>query len=137
MSNDWKLKTAELTEEQFDDRDKMMEPFFITGPTDDDWFGGVRHYSDLDAATLKQLIAKGYADPEERQNRAPSIGEILEVIDRCPELTAHGYVVSRDRDDARISIEGVEGNCPLDDALFFREADEFSYQNGEFYCWYD
>lgn len=137
MDNDWKMKTAQLTEEQFNDRDEMMEPFFDGSPYGADWVGGIRHYRELDAKTLTQLIEKGYADPDENQNCAPTIGYILTVLKEHSDLTAHGYVVSRDRDDARISIEGVEGVCDLETALLFRNADDFSYQNGEFYCWYD
>ena len=130
----WKLKTAELTTEQFDDRDSIMEPYLsvVRG-----WSGGVCHFDGLDADTLQLLIDKGYADPEERQNIAPTIGEILEVMRAEPELRAHGYLVSRERGDARVSVEGVEGRCELDNALKFRLADEFTFDNGDFFCWFD
>jgi len=131
----WKLKTAELTEEQFNERDRIMCRYMSGGYAE--FFGGVEHYTGLDLATLKLLIEKGYADPKDQQNCAPSIGEIVKVMERNPGLTAHGYWVSRERDDARISVEGVEGPLKPEFLPMFKHADDLQYDGETIYCWFD
>ena len=134
----WKMKTAELTEDQFDERDAIMSKYRrMEAPFNGSFCGGVCYYTDLDLKTLELLVEKGYADPEERQNSAPSIGEIMDVMRRNPGLTAHGYYVTRERDDARISVEGVAGIIDPNDLGIFRGADEFDYDGKDFYCWFD
>lgn len=36
-------------------------------------FGGIRKFDNLDVETLGKLLEMNFADPEERQNLAPSI----------------------------------------------------------------
>ncbi len=129
------MKTAELTKEQFDERDEIMSRFEIQ--TFGHWWGGIKRYMDLDVGTLEKLIEKGYADVDEKQNEAPCIGGFLELMKQYPTLKAHGYWVTRERDDSRISIEGVEGKCPSDIAMLFKHADDFEYKDGNLYVWYD
>lgn len=130
------MKTAELTEEQFDERDEIMSRF-ESYTKDLGWRGGVRYYKDLDYKTLETLIEKGYADPDEKQNAAPCIGGFLELMKQYPSLKAHGYWVERERGDSRISIEGVEGVCPPEIAKLFKHADDCIYENNSLYVWYD
>ena len=131
----WKLKTAELTEEQFDDRDRIMCRF-IKGDRAEFW-GGVEHYSGLDVHTLMELVDKGYADEKDAQNSAPTIREIMIAMLGNPGLTAHGYWVSRERDDARISVEGVEGPLKPEFLPMFKHADDLQYDGETIYCWFD
>lgn len=131
----WKLKTAELTEEQFNDRDRIMAKFMKGSYAE--FLGGIEYFRGLDVDTLKELVDKGYADPEDAQNSAPTIREIMAAMDANPELTAHGYWVSRDRGDARISIEGVEGTIDPGYVGIFRHADDFEYDGSYIYCWFD
>ena len=131
----WKLKTAELTKEQFDDRDRIMSRFIRGGYAT--FRGGVKHYSGLDLDTLRILVDKGYADPNDGQNSAPTIKEIMEIMAANPGLTAHGYYVSRERDDARISIEGVEGPLKPEFLQTFAHADDLQYDGEHIYCWFD
>jgi hypothetical protein len=63
-----------------------------------------------------------------------------------PEVRAHGYVVSPDRDDYRVTIEGLE--CPefkltedsfglyINFVKLCRHADELEI-NSELYSWWD
>lgn len=112
--------------------------------------GGCCWFNDLHLDKLSLLIDLHYANPKDCQNYAPSIMEIKEFLQEM-ELrgfigwTAHGYAVSPDRDDYRISIEGVEfrRSFPMTEeerVLFenvFGGADEFVY--GDFYAraWFD
>jgi hypothetical protein len=102
------------------------------------------HFEGLSAKDLKRCIAKGWADPKDCQNSAPSIGDILEFLVANPSFKAHGYVVTPHRDDTRISIEGViaEGapRAEVDAYIeMFRQADEFEFDSNGGYCraWYD
>jgi len=141
----WKLKTAELTQEQFDDRDEMMRPFLRVGfrseytgrSVEEISRGDIVRYEGLELDTLRELVEKGYADPMDRQNSAPNIKEFIELMQANPGLTAHGYVVSRQRDDARISIEGVEGPLRPECLHMLSRADEIEYDGETVYCWYD
>lgn len=136
---DYRLETAKLTEEQFDERDSIMDAFVPERYKAYGWSGGVKPYQGLDLKTLKMLVEKGYASSNERQNAAPSIKGFMEIMERNPDLKAHGYFVERTRDDARISVEGVEGKCAPEDARKFKRADDYTYSSktGELYCWYD
>lgn len=106
------------------------------------------YYAGLTAEGLKLLIEKGYADPEDRQNSAPSIGEFLEFMKAHPRFGAHGYIVTPERDDYRVSVEGLSCcGADIEDIVAFTNeyahADEFSIdqsEEGEGYvcrCWYD
>ena len=106
-------------------------------------WGGIRHFNGLNYKSLCILIGTGFADPEERQNESPSIREIAAFMMKYPAFTAHGYTVSFDRDDYRISIEGVDGseaelnNVQMikDFIELFGNADELNADN--LYCWFD
>lgn len=134
-----RIKVVKLTEEQYDERDSIMNKFVPERYMGYGWSGGIKHYENLDYDTLKYLIEKGYANKDDCQNSCPSIGTIFEVMERNPGLTAHGYFVERERDDDRISIEGVDGPCSKEDAKIFEDADDYiyDYEDGELYCWYD
>lgn len=106
--------------------------------------GGVRRFECLSAKGMEQLIALGYADPDERQNDAPSIQQIFEFCKKHPEFTMHGYAVECKRPDCRISIEGVEGMSSLysqdaerDFLKLFKDADELIFDEDQAYCWFD
>ena len=105
-------------------------------------FGGIRKFDNLDVETLGKLLEMNFADPEERQNLAPSIQEIYEFMRKYPKYKAHGYAVSDEREDYRISIEGVEKGEPhesidefQDYMNVFRFSDTFDYHT--MFCWFD
>ena len=102
-------------------------------------------YRGLNVGTLQILLDAKFANPDETQNEAPCVQEIYDFMSKYPEFTAHGYLIGLERDDYRVSIEGVEGEAKSDQALqefidIFREADEFEIKiTGNRYCrcWYD
>lgn len=110
------------------------------------YMGGIRRYSNLDVATLNYLIAMGFADPQDKQNEAPTIEEFLQFLEKHPKFTAHGYVVSSEREDYRLSVEGVQCetmgdvldvNDVADFGDMFHDADEFEVTPTFAWCWYD
>lgn len=106
--------------------------------------GGIEHFDNLSADTLQTLIDEGFADPDDTQNNSPSLQEILDFIREYPDFKAHGYAVSPERSDYRVSLEGVEGTVyrPSDAFSAFVEtfdgADTFEIsKSGNCYAWYD
>ena len=87
-------------------------------------------YRELNVGTLQILLDEKFANPDETQNEAPSVQECYDFMRKYPEFTAHGYLIGKERDDYRVSIEGVEGEAKSDQALqefidIFKYADEF------------
>ncbi len=111
--------------------------------------GGIARYEGLNAERLGQLVAEGFADPEECQNDAPSIGKFLAFMRREPRALAHGYVVSPQRSDCRVSVEGLrlsftENDDGKERARLTRAftnmcagADEFRVDSDTLYAWWD
>ena len=99
----------------------------------------------LTAKGMATLISEGFADPEDAQNSAPTFKEIMDFVEVHPDFTAHGYIVTPERDDYRVTVEGVEGwtdDCEEERAFakMFRCADEYECdERGDGYCraWYD
>ena len=108
------------------------------------YFGGVRHFKGLAADKCKTLIDNNLLSPNDSQNDSPTAEEMYEYIRCYPECTCHGYAVSPDRNDYRISLEGVEFNgrdveldMVIDFVNTFRYADELTVDRNSLYCWYD
>lgn len=110
--------------------------------------GGIKPFSGLDASGLERLIAEAFIDPAARQNHSPTAAEFLRFMRRWPQTTAHGYAVSRRREDYRVSIEGIEcrlAAVPACDAdrlraefeLFCRGADEYHATDDTLFAWWD
>lgn len=99
-------------------------------------------YDNLTGDALDTLIKEGFADEDEQQNSCPCIREINAFLHAHPNFTAHGYIVTPERSDYRVSIEGVSGTeCCLEDTedfiRLFRRADDFTINGDECYCWFD
>ena len=110
----------------------------LTGAESED----CKRFSDLDYTTMCELMEKGYLDPTDTQNFAPSAGEIKDFLATHRNFTAHGYIINNDRADRRISIEGVEGIANTAEELeqftdLFSGADEFTATLDGCYCWFD
>lgn len=106
-------------------------------------YGGTLHYEGLTVGTMKELMDQKFLDPEERQNSSPTVQEIYDFMCTYPGYTAHGYTVSADRDDYRVSVEGVmkpeQAATPEECQAFlrlFENADELRVE-GYMYCWFD
>ena len=122
-----------------DQRDMILfgEPY-----DEEKYLGGIRSFEGLTAEEYRKLYAIMAIDPNDSQNSAPTAREIYEFIDEYPGFTAHGYAVSPERDDHRISFEGVEGMYKTTEELeaffnLFRFADNFTAGDGYAYAWFD
>ena len=103
--------------------------------------GGIERFEAMGVDTLRTLFEEKFIDPETQWNGSPKEGEFLEFLEKHPSFTVHGYVVSPDRSDCRVTVEGVyKGSDPTYEELvdlvkYFRLADEFDLSVG--WVWYD
>lgn len=105
--------------------------------------GGVRHFENLSLATLEKLVAQGFINLDDQQNDCTTVQAIPGFMRTYPDYTAHGYTVSIDRRDYRVSLEEVakdrEADTPEELKGFielFRFADDLCVE-GEIYCRFD
>ena len=85
----------------------MMRSSFVY---QDRYIGGTRHFEHLKPVVMRELLRLGFADPNEKQNDAPSLREFGDFIASIPEnvdVELSGYAVSREREDHRVSINGI------------------------------
>lgn len=114
----------------------------LVGVNEKNFFGGCASFSGLTYTTLKKLVDKGYADPEDNVNGSTTLGEYLEFLKTHPRFRVHGYIVSNEREDRRVTIEGLAGgNVTQDDLYDFialeRHADEFEATLSYCRSWWD
>jgi len=109
--------------------------------------GGICHFENLTLTMLNKLIENRFVDLDDKQNyNAPTIREYWELLKKYPDepITLHGYIVSPERDDYRISIEGLKGESRNTDFIRDFRALCVRHPCGEIiiscnyqYCWYD
>lgn len=109
-----------------------------------DWsYGGCIHFKNLNNENFNLLAMENFIDPYDSQNDSPTADEFREFINKYPEVTAHGYAVSPDRYDYRVTIEGIEyygivsKEMLIDFINLCRYADEFIIEDDMLYCWFD
>ncbi len=102
------------------------------------YLGGVRHFECMRLEYVKELIEKGYLDPEDQQNFSPTAKEMIafvEALDHSEDWLFEGYAVSPDREDCRVTLDGLYCDNPMDISYddmvdfvnFARLADEFRF----------
>lgn len=109
------------------------------------YLGGSRSFDKLTLGQIKKLEALGVLDMDDAQNDCPTVGEIIEFLrERTTNgWYAHGYCISPERNDFRISFEGVGKETKpsyqdlIDFTEMFRLADEFNVNENGLWCWYD
>lgn len=124
------------TEEQDKERCKLV------GVDTKNFFGGCASFSGMNYKTLQELVDKGYADPEDNTNGSTTLGEYLEFMKEHPRFKAHGYVISNDREDRRITIEGLEAKrVTIKEMVAFTDLDRMAdeFEATQLYCrsWWD
>lgn len=103
----------------------------------------IMSFSQLTGEKCKELMDENFADPEDRQNEAPSFKEFTEFCLKYPKVTAYGYVVNPNREDYRVTIEGLDykgktsKQMIIDFTSLCEDADDFVANNDELFCWYD
>lgn len=124
------------TEEQDKERRELV------GVNDKNFFGGCASFSGMTYNTLQKLVDKGYADLEDNTNGSTTLGEYLDFMKEHPRFKAHGYIVSNDREDRRVTVEGLEaGQVTIKEVEDFinldRYADEFEATQDYCRSWWD
>lgn len=107
--------------------------------------GGLRYFDELTISQINQLEEAGIIDREDAQNDSPTAGEMIDFLRerKTDGWYVHGYCISPDRADFRITFEGVgKKTAPskqdiIDFSMMFRFADEFSANSKALRCWYD
>ena len=109
----------------------------------DKYLGGICRFERLSLKNLELLIDNKFIELNQCQNNSPTTEEILEFMKKYPKYTAHGYAVSLDREDYRVTLEGVEKNTSAeskeeleDFTKLFHLADDF-ITDSYMYCWFD
>lgn len=91
------------------------------------------------------LIDEGFLDENDSQNESPTAREFVDFMAKHKEITAHGYAVTPDRSDCRVTIGGLEsnyaGNAEVTTVVDFvnlcKYADDLTITPTSLYCWYD
>lgn len=108
-----------------------------------------RHFEGLSLETAEALIKQGFLDLKETQNESPTVGEFIIFAQDHPDadFKFHGYVVGPEREDCRVSFEGIEGisdkiskDTMVDFSKMFMKiypADDVTIEKDKLYCWYD
>lgn len=108
-----------------------------------EYLGGCQSFKGLTLSQLNLLLDENFIDPEECQNCSPDTMEFKAFLEMYPEVTLHGYIVTPNRHDYRITIEGLEYEGEVSKEMLgdfidrFRFADDFSYGDEYLYCWFD
>lgn len=120
------------TEEQDKERRELV------GVNDKNFFGGCASFSGMTYNTLQKLVDKGYADLEDNTNGSTTLGEYLDFMKEHPRFKAHGYIVSNDREDRRVTVEGLEaGKVTIKEVEDFIQLDRYAdeFEATQDYCW--
>ena len=110
--------------------------------------GGIEKFSGMTLEALCALVEGHFVALGERSNGSPTVGDFKKFMERHPNdgVTAHGYLISPERKDYGLVIEGLEARSPnrdfrADFALTFENADEMECEmendTARQYCWYD
>jgi hypothetical protein len=115
-----------------------------------DWdndLGGAYYFDELTVEQLEQLVNQQFADPAERQNFSPTLGDFLAFAQTQKskgfEFTFEGYVISPKREDYRVSIDGIQfqGDCSYQVITDFHaiayNADELDIDPTFIRAWWD
>jgi hypothetical protein len=122
-----------------EERELLISPYYTSDS------GDLRQFKRLPLEVLQKLIDGGFVDMDE-WNDCPGVDSLfLPYLEKHPSYRAHGYVISADRDDTRVTVEGIESSGPLSGAdikefiYTFKAAgaDEIGHMNGVLGCWFD
>ena len=122
----------------FDAVVRIIEPFF----SDPSWMGGIREFKGLTPSLGRWVLDLWPELREDRQNFAPSFEEMLDWAGE--EGTVGGYVVEFEREDCRVSLDGltvrVDDKESLVDLLVATQPDDTYWvdEEGQFlHLWWD
>lgn len=127
-------------------RDLVLKGFYVGNA----YVGGTKRFSKLPLSLVELMIEEGHISPEDKQNNAPSVKELVafakQMRDKGYDFYFSGYVVSPDREDYRTSIDTIyikyyfDNNNHINNRViskFFENADEKDIEQGSMRFWYD
>ena len=88
-------------------RDQKTRDKVIWGDVEVSYTGGICNFKILTLEQLEGLIEGNFINLFERQNNSPSVEQFREFLKKHPDMVAHGYAVGLEREDYRVTIEGV------------------------------
>lgn len=109
----------------------------------------IRRFKGMSIVTAEALIAQGFLDPKETQNDSPTVREFIDFAKEHldADFKFHGYVVGPEREDCRVSFDGIESSKDeisketlLDFVKTFLvkyHADDMDVNDDWLMCWYD
>lgn len=68
---------------------------------------GIKRFEEIDIKILETLLVQKYINPSDSQNASPTAKEFFQFMCEYPSVKSYGYAVSPERDDYRITIEGI------------------------------
>ena len=106
---------------------------------------GVLHFSHVSVDVVRQLVAEGLLDLQDRHNDSPTVGEMLAFCSGEDEAIwfFHGFTVRPDQVIGRVSLEGFESfTAPMPERIeeflrFNRYGETEVSEDGACWCWYD
>jgi hypothetical protein len=119
-------------------REMLLAPY-----SEQSEFGGIRYFRGVPLKVLQQLIDHRFVEMGPWNDCGGVAALFLPFLKAHPDCTAHGYAVSPERPDCRVTIEGIEKAGELtkeeviDIANAFRGADELEITSDYVRCWYD
>jgi len=106
--------------------------------------GGIYSFRDMSVGTFDALLKNGFIDLYGRLYWSPTIAQFRVFAEKYKDedMRFTGYLVSPDREDYRVSIEGIVANSlnqqfMQDFKMLFMMADEFECRDGYQRCWFD
>jgi len=129
-------------------KDYIKRDMIIFGGYDrKSYMGGCKNFH-CSYATMEKLVEENFIELDECQNYSPYTRDFMDVLKDVDNVEFTGYAISPDREDYRVTIDGVD--VEIQDTDFdtvsilvesFRGADEFSLQHdGHSYylhAWWD
>lgn len=105
--------------------------------------GGIRYFTRITVDKVRQLVDEGFMSTEDRQNFAPSVGELIKFAEKWNKnYVFSGYAVIDTRDDYRVSIDTIDSvggiGSNVEQREFYKlikDADEKEIEYG--HAWWD
>lgn len=127
-------------------RDKRLFPAFGNAG---EWLGGIARFTHMGIDDLQWFIDNSFIALDETHNFSPDTEAFVAFLQDNPRFYVHGYAVTHDREDYRMTIEGCgfnrerSGGKPLtrreerEFMQFARYADEAHVAPSKAWCWWD
>jgi hypothetical protein len=108
-----------------------------------DYQGGCKNFI-ITLEQLEELVENNFIDLDSYQNYSPTAKQILNFMRKYPEYKALGYAISVEREDYRVTLEGVEKMSGAESLTemqdfvnLFRSADDFIVSDDQMFAWFD